>query len=233
MIVPAGGFVLPEVPDLAVFADDAQDGLFHVLPMRLAATGADGAVAGQLIVTGRGPPARDDAVAGAFWSLALAPAATAADRDRVAAALGDAKGPARLITAEARVHVEVTLAPGVTARADARDWRGTPLLIDGRAADAATAVALRRAWGAGLPEAAAVMVLTLAGSAQRSFRAGLSRARRIAWDGATTTEAEASAGDVALTLIPAAMHRLTRRFSLALRPDRARAVLFHTGFDPT
>lgn len=240
MIDAEAGFILPEAPDLAVFPDADRAGLFHVLPLRLMSTGPDGAMTGQMVVSGRGAVSDDRAVSGAFWTLTLTPAPPAAERDRVAAILSADGPPARLITAEADVTVEVTLTPGHSGAARARDWRGTPLIVEGRATGPAAA-ALRRAWLAGLPDAAVVMVLAVTGAARGAVlgaargavrgavRATVSRSHRIGWDGAQQTRA----AQADLTTTRAMPYRLTRRLALDLRATQTRDCLFHTGFDPT
>lgn len=124
------------IGDFAVFADEAEPRLVHVLPLSLSIA------RGQLTVMGQT----------GLWQITLA----APPRDAVQAALPGQ----RLLAAEALAEVVLTLIPGLTARQVLRDWRGGAVQFSGEVSPLAP---LQQAWTQGLPDARLALTLTISG----------------------------------------------------------------------
>jgi len=230
MLSLAVAFTLPDHPGLALFADDRDPALVHVLPLTLTLLSPKGRFDGQLTVMGRGPAERPVAVTTGFWMVRLAPPPDTADRLAVAAALSTAERTVRLVGAEAAVTVTLTLAEGVSATRHSENWQGSALTLDGQVADA-TAAALLAAWRNGLPDAGVTLDLTLTGTT------GPATLNHTTHRSALRFEPDATRRDTGDTRLNLTVRRtvsrhLRHRSALpGLTPALLRSALMLSGFD--
>lgn len=227
MIALGTARAMPGQANLLVFGDADDPSAHHVLPLDLVTDGPP-----SLTIMGRGPRDRAEGILGGFWTLPLRGDASPQDMAAITAQLTRPDSPPpRLLMAEADLDLRVILIPdpetGSTNLVAA--WRGGTIALNGEAPAGEGGAALARAWGRGLPDAAAHLTLTLRGMGEPDEMATLEETLRL------------SGGDGHLSLESSSSSTTTRRQGVAtltisreqrLRLSRNSDVIW-AGFDRT
>lgn len=219
----------PGCSNLLLFDDEGNAGQHYLLPLDLA---ADGPAA--LTVMGRGPRSQPEGIMGGFWNLALRSDVTDADRAAIAAQLSlPDQPPPRLVMAEADLDLHLILLPEPETGGSTwiSNWRGGTIAMRGKGPAGEAGAALARAWEQGLPDAQALMTLTLRGlgapdggtARDEDLRLSVGEGRLTLTTSTTTTTTRRQA---------AAVLSIRREQPLHLPRGSSEGDIIWAGFDP-